>query len=1134
VTDTLSELSPGWQHSYATRLILPDMTGGEPSRAVIVSPGGNRLRFQILGKNSFYPYPGVNSSLSLANGVYIQTLRSQEQYRFDSTGRLIEVRDAQGRAVQLTYTGTPAQLTLIRDAQDVTRALTLTYENGHVKTVSDGTRIVTYDYDANGRLSGATDVMGRRTQYDYTNTTFPYYLTQITAGKTTSTPQGTVVEQTQYDANGRVFHQTLQDGQQLDFVYNANATTVTRTGTDGRQEVSRYDYATTNTITSVSVANKTIVSSTYDDTLAPGTVIDGNGQATQTVYSGFGLPTSTTNALNQTTRIEYDGNNHPIRAVDPLGVETRWRYNTQGLVISATVGLTTSLPLGLTTLYTYTTNTRGTILTDQRSPDGIVTHHTYNATNQAISTTIGANTAIPQTTGYAYDAVGRVVTTTVGLNTPLARQDVTVYNADNSISQTIQNYQNRSFDPTYPDQDVITTYGYDALGRQIWVRDPLGQYDVTRYNSQGQMVASARNLSGPLSFDSQGQPLIPVFSAAQPDRNVATFYGYDGLGRTTLVTETGILTGTFDLTTLTFSNATTRVTRTEYDELSRPITTILNYRPGVPTTADTNLQILTQYDNAGNVVGQRDAYGRWTYITYDVLNRPIRTIQNYEDGNPLTGARDTDLITETRYDAVGRIERQIINVVAGVFTATEPITDRVTLLQYDGLGRTITTTLNLDPPTLGTRNDTNRVQLNAYDPISGRMLGQRDSLGRWVSQQYDVLGRVQATIQNCRDIAGNPIATTCAAFVTANPDRNLRTQTGFDALGRVDATTDPLSVVSRFQFDGLGRTITTIQNYVSGGAVDAETNVTTSTTYDVLARAVTVTDAAGKISRMQYNGLGATTVMTDTLGRVTRQGYDGQGTLRWSRIPDGRVTIMQVDGLGRVVTTIQNYQDGVVAGNEPVDQDLTTRTVYDLAGRRAQVIDEAGRVTQFAYDNFDHLIAVMENARSDCSPSLPANQRPCNVTTSYTYDRAGNRTAIVDANGHTRRFTYDAANQLITAVDARNQTTSYQYDAGGRMISTSDPRGADSNLTYGYDEVDRPTTISATNLGTITQYYNARGQRTNLIDSTGTTSFGYDPLGRVTQVTAPNTGSVGYRYDARGLRTRLTYPGSTTVIYLPR
>jgi len=102
------------------------------------------------------------------------------------------------------------------------------------------------------------------------------------------------------------------------------------------------------------------------------------------------------------------------------------------------------------------------------------------------------------------------------------------------------------------------------------------------------------------------------------------------------------------------------------------------------------------------------------------------------------------------------------------------------------------------------------------------------------------------------------------------------------------------------------------------------------------------------------------------------------------------------------------------------------------------------------------------------------------------------------------------------------------------MISTSDPRGADSNLTYGYDEVDRPTTISATNLGTITQYYNARGQRTNLIDSTGTTSFGYDPLGRVTQVTAPNTGSVGYRYDARGLRTRLTYPGSTTVIYLPR
>jgi YD repeat-containing protein len=38
------------------------------------------------------------------------------------------------------------------------------------------------------------------------------------------------------------------------------------------------------------------------------------------------------------------------------------------------------------------------------------------------------------------------------------------------------------------------------------------------------------------------------------------------------------------------------------------------------------------------------------------------------------------------------------------------------------------------------------------------------------------------------------------------------------------------------------------------------------------------------------------------------------------------------------------------------------------------------------------------------------------VVTEYQYDRAGNRTAIVDANGHVRRFAYDAADQTAEAV----------------------------------------------------------------------------------------------------------------------
>src|SRR5262245_32551323 len=132
---------------------------------------------------------------------------------------------------------------------------------------------------------------------------------------------------------------------------------------------------------------------------------------------------------------------------------------------------------------------------------------------------------------------------------------------------------------------------------------------------------------------------------------------------------------------------------------------------------------------------------------------------------------------------------------------------------------------------------------------------------------------------------------------------------------------------------------------------------------------------------------------------------------------------MQLDGLGRTVPTIQNYQDGLLNG-DPSDRDLIARSVYDKAGRRTQTIDAAGRVTQFAYDNADRLIGVTENAVSGACPHTP-----CNVVTSYSYDRAGNRIKLLDSLNHARTFTYNAADEQTAATDAMGRSTSWDYDA---------------------------------------------------------------------------------------------------------
>jgi YD repeat-containing protein len=182
-----------------------------------------------------------------------------------------------------------------------------------------------------------------------------------------------------------------------------------------------------------------------------------------------------------------------------------------------------------------------------------------------------------------------------------------------------------------------------------------------------------------------------------------------------------------------------------------------------------------------------------------------------------------------------------------------------------------------------------------------------------------------------------------------------------------------------------------------------------------------MTDTLGFATRYTVNGLGQTTQVTDQQGRLTQMGYDGAGLLRWTKRPDGQVTVYQVDGLGRVVTTIVNYQDGIVATNEPVDQDLMSRTLYDQAGRRLSALDPAGRLTHFIFDNLDRLTYVAEYGKPSC-----IDWQICTVPLTwiqYGYDRAGNRTTITDAASHSRSVTYDAADEQKQALDPLGFTT---------------------------------------------------------------------------------------------------------------
>jgi YD repeat-containing protein len=226
--DQPGALGWGWMDSFATHVITATMSGGELGLAIIVSPTGDRSRFQDLGGGQYRSFPGVNATLAgNDDGTFTETFPDQRATIFNAQGQATAMSDGHGGQLNLTYGS--GHLTEIVDAGNAARYLAIDYaaDGVHIADVRDPAgREVQYSYDGNGDLHQVTDVMGRTITYTY-NT---HLLTEI------DNNLGQAELRNSYDTygpTGKVVAQTLQDGRQLAISYGQDATTITTTGSDG-------------------------------------------------------------------------------------------------------------------------------------------------------------------------------------------------------------------------------------------------------------------------------------------------------------------------------------------------------------------------------------------------------------------------------------------------------------------------------------------------------------------------------------------------------------------------------------------------------------------------------------------------------------------------------------------------------------------------------------------------------------------------------------------------------------------------------------------------------------------------------------------------------------------------------------
>src|SRR5262249_24403761 len=156
-------------------------------------------------------------------------------------------------------------------------------------------------------------------------------------------------------------------------------------------------------------------------------------------------------------------------------------------------------------------------------------------------------------------------------------------------------------------------------------------------------------------------------------------------------------------------------------------------------------------------------------------------------------------------------------------------------------------------------------------------------------------------------------------------------------------------------------------------------------------------------------------------------------------------------------------------------------------GRQTSVTDQMGRTTNYQYDSFGRLAAVILPAVLD--PQTGQNTRP---TTKYTYDVYGNMNSIQDAIGvadatsnpgergtsftfdqfghqltHTlplpsglsESSTYDSYGRVATQTDFAQQQTVYHYDALGRVYEkdyfAAGSQTAGETVGYQFDSLGR-------------------------------------------------------------------------------
>ena len=406
--------------------------------------------------------------------------------------------------------------------------------------------------------------------------------------------------------------------------------------------------------------------------------------------------------------------------------------------------------------------------------------------------------------------------------------------------------------------ETTTTYTADANGQAPFFTPPAS---VVIKTCDGN--ATCRTTRTDYTYDAYGN----VTQERQYGDTATAYYGVNGVATTR-----GVYGQVKSVT-----DANGAVVTTEYDALGRR--TKVTQPDGFWTT--------TSYVGFGTVGSQHvrtaSQLGLSTWTYFDGLGRTIK--------QQSTGAENSQIITETQYDARGAVTRTSVPYKAGTSTK------QWTMSAYDPLGRVLWT-MHPAGTFQACYDDGVTVTLDAK---GHRKRTTRDAYGR-VTKVEEYTGN-----SNCTTARGTPYATTTYAY---------------DRLGNLTTVTDALGNRTTLTYDTLSRK-TSMRDPDLG---------TWTYAYDRHGNLIRQTDAKRQQTHFRYDALHRRTQKDYGTQKAAGAGdvrytYDGLGSNRQGRLQQvvdtSGTTQFHYDRAGRVTQT-----DKVVGGTV-----YTTQSAYDGLGR---------------------------------------------------------------------------------------------------------------------------------------------------------------------------------------------------------